>query len=124
MFTELHYILNGVQWRQHFLVVFFLVDKYISPKNRGSLIPRILVLTLSPPPPCIPDQTVSTGDAEESERVKVARELAETERRYCGTLWTIQDTFAEPLAAAEVVTAEEIRSADSRGRWGRMVVPG
>ena len=95
----------------------------ISPKK--SRIPDTQDTRTHPQPsPCIPEQTVSTGDAEESERVKVARELAETERRYCGTLWTIQDTFAEPLAAAEVVTAEEIRSADSRGRWGRMVVPG
>ncbi|KAF0299969.1 Protein ECT2 [Amphibalanus amphitrite] len=53
-------------------------------------------------------QTLSSGDAEESERVKVVRELAETERRYCGTLWTIQDTFAEPLAAAQVVTQDEL----------------
>ena len=41
--------------------------------------------------------------------MKVVRELAETERRYCGTLWTIQDTFAEPLALADIVTQEELR---------------
>ena len=46
---------------------------------------------------------------DESERLKVVRELVETERRYCSTLWTLQDTFAEPLAACDLLTGDELR---------------
>ncbi|XP_037093112.1 uncharacterized protein LOC119112901 isoform X2 [Pollicipes pollicipes] len=53
-------------------------------------------------------KSASAPVPDESERLKVVRELVETERRYCGTLWTLQDTFAEPLAASSVLTSSEL----------------
>ena len=58
---------------------------------------------------------------DESERLKVIRELVETERRYCGTLWTLQDTFAEPLAASDILTCGELRSVAGSGQMRAQV---
>ncbi|XP_037073297.1 rho guanine nucleotide exchange factor 33-like [Pollicipes pollicipes] len=54
-----------------------------------------------------PRSEAGQSELEEAERLGVVRELAETERRYCATLWTVQDTFAEPLAASSLLSEEE-----------------
>lgn len=47
-------------------------------------------------------------DPRESQRYRVARELLDTEKKYCKTLWTIQDTFAEPLKKAGILSHKDI----------------
>ena len=64
------------------------------------------------------EKPASAAVLDESERLKVIRELVETERRYCGTLCTLQDTFAEPLAASDILTSGELRSVHWRIQGG------
>ena len=40
-------------------------------------------------------------------RTRIARELVETERKYCSSLWTILDHFAGPLKHANLVSARD-----------------
>ncbi len=40
-------------------------------------------------------------------RSRVARELMETERKYCSCLWTILDHFSMPLKELNLVAAKE-----------------
>ncbi|XP_071513827.1 uncharacterized protein [Panulirus ornatus] len=47
-------------------------------------------------------------DPREAQRCRVARELLDTEKKYCKTLWTIQDTFAEPLKKAGILSHKDI----------------
>ncbi|XP_068248023.1 uncharacterized protein [Palaemon carinicauda] len=47
-------------------------------------------------------------DPRETQRYRIARELLDTEKKYCKTLWTIQDTFAEPLKKAGILTHKDI----------------
>ena len=47
-------------------------------------------------------------DPRESQRYKVARELLDTEKKYCKTLWTIQDIFADPLKKANILSHKDI----------------
>ncbi|XP_069949902.1 uncharacterized protein [Cherax quadricarinatus] len=47
-------------------------------------------------------------DPRESQRYRVARELLDTEKKYCKTLWTIQDTFADPLKKAGILSHKDI----------------
>jgi len=42
-------------------------------------------------------------------RYHVAKELLETERKYCQTLRTIEDKFANPLKRSDVLTMRDIR---------------
>lgn len=45
----------------------------------------------------------------EGQRLKVAKELLETERKYCHTLRTIQETFAQPLKNSGVLSLKDIK---------------
>ncbi|XP_045598639.1 uncharacterized protein [Procambarus clarkii] len=47
-------------------------------------------------------------DPREAQRYRVARELLDTEKKYCKTLWTIQDTFADPLKKAGILSHKDI----------------
>ncbi|KAK7070700.1 hypothetical protein SK128_028579 [Halocaridina rubra] len=47
-------------------------------------------------------------DPRETQRYRIARELLDTEKKYCKTLWTIQDTFAEPLKKAGILSHKDI----------------
>ncbi|XP_018022194.1 uncharacterized protein LOC108678323 isoform X2 [Hyalella azteca] len=47
-------------------------------------------------------------DIKDSHRCRVARELLETEKKYCRTLWIIQDTFAEPLKKRGILSQPDI----------------
>ncbi|XP_035715204.1 uncharacterized protein LOC110859364 isoform X2 [Folsomia candida] len=46
----------------------------------------------------------------EGQRLKVAKELLETERKYCHTLRTIQETFAQPLKNSGVLSLKDINT--------------
>ncbi|XP_045111881.1 FYVE, RhoGEF and PH domain-containing protein 4-like isoform X1 [Portunus trituberculatus] len=48
------------------------------------------------------------SDPREARRYRVAKELLDTEKKYCRTLWTIQDTFAEPLKKANILSRKDI----------------
>lgn len=48
-------------------------------------------------------------DPKEAQRYRVARELLDTEKKYCKTLWTIQDTFAEPLKKSGILSHKDIK---------------
>ena len=43
------------------------------------------------------------------QRQRIAKELVETERKYCSCLWTVFDTFAEPLKQSGLVSAKDAR---------------
>lgn len=45
----------------------------------------------------------------ENQRIKVAKELLDTERKYCHTLKTIQDTFALPLKTSGILSMKDIK---------------
>lgn len=45
----------------------------------------------------------------ENQRMKVAKELLDTERKYCHTLKTIQETFALPLKTSGVLSIKDIK---------------
>lgn len=45
----------------------------------------------------------------ENQRMKVAKELLDTERKYCHTLKTIQDTFALPLKSSGILSMKDIK---------------
>ncbi|XP_076053359.1 uncharacterized protein LOC143032445 isoform X2 [Oratosquilla oratoria] len=47
-------------------------------------------------------------DPREAQRYRVARELLDTEKKYCKTLWTIQDTFADPLKKSGILSHKDI----------------
>ena len=47
-------------------------------------------------------------DPREAQRYRVARELLDTEKKYCKTLWTIQDIFADPLKKATILSHKDI----------------
>ena len=53
-------------------------------------------------------QSPKTTDSKESQRYKIAKELLDTEKKYCRTLWTIQETFAEPLKKAAILSNKDI----------------
>jgi hypothetical protein len=48
-------------------------------------------------------------DFKENQRLRVAKELVETERKYCHTLHTIQHTFAQPLKGSGILTMRDIK---------------
>ena len=48
-------------------------------------------------------------DFKENQRLRVAKELVETERKYCHTLHTIQHTFAQPLKNSGILTMRDIK---------------
>jgi hypothetical protein len=50
-----------------------------------------------------------TANFKEGQRLKVAKELLETERKYCHTLRTIQETFAYPLKNLGVLSIKDIK---------------
>ncbi|XP_013397338.1 uncharacterized protein LOC106164091, partial [Lingula anatina] len=45
----------------------------------------------------------------ETQRSRVARELLETERKYCSSLWTIVDTYCQPIKQSGCTGAKDIR---------------
>jgi len=45
----------------------------------------------------------------ENQRLRVATEMVETERKYCNTLHTIQHTFAQPLKTSGILTMRDIK---------------
>ncbi|XP_013421387.1 uncharacterized protein LOC106181521 isoform X6 [Lingula anatina] len=44
----------------------------------------------------------------ETQRSRVARELLETERKYCSSLWTIVDTYCQPIKQSGCTGAKDI----------------
>lgn len=56
-----------------------------------------------------PYAIVMSRDPREAQRYRVARELLDTEKKYCKTLWTIQDTFAEPLKKSGILSHKDIK---------------
>ncbi|CAH1791031.1 unnamed protein product [Owenia fusiformis] len=44
----------------------------------------------------------------ETHRTKIARDLLESERKYCSALWAIQDNFVDPLHQAAVIEDKDI----------------
>ena len=48
------------------------------------------------------------SEVSESHRYKIAKELLDTEKKYCKTLWTIQEIFAEPLKRATILSNKDI----------------
>ena len=43
------------------------------------------------------------------QRLRVAREVIETERKYCSSLWTILDHFSTPLKHLNIVSQKDIK---------------
>lgn len=58
---------------------------------------------------CYAGPVMTVLSFKEEKRLKVAKELLETEKKYCQTLQTIRDTFAIPLRNAEILSLKDIR---------------
>jgi hypothetical protein len=57
----------------------------------------------------MPQEVVEDKAFKDRHRYHVAKELLDTERKYCQTLKTIEEKFANPLKRSDVLTLRDIR---------------
>ena len=51
------------------------------------------------------------------QRSRIAREVLDTEKKYCSSLWTIIDHFAVPLKQANILSTKEVATMFPQCLW-------